>query len=346
MAAVDSQGQPQTVPAGAVLERPVTPARRLRELPAPTLPEDDPVPPLHPSEQLVASAATFERFLTAPLLTVIVDRLRSTPLPRRSRGVPPSLQGQLSHDALMHFWGQTKTLAALKSLAPNSLDANVGQAVDLAIQARLQARYFGNAWVALERRRLISQLHEWLGHEMRRTSSFEVIARETSLRAQWDQLPIHLRLDRADRVDSTEGPQVLLIDYKTGSEANPGGWKADALKQPQLPLYAVLARQLADYQPLGGIAFAHLKAGHPTLSARTAWASHLIDPAPGKRAPRAPDLSWSEQLAAWDFTLRDAATGLQEGCAGAEPARLTGHHAAYRQLLDPDVESDDDEVEA
>lgn len=132
---------------------------------------------------------------------------------------------------------------------------------------------------------------------------------------------------------------MLLIDYKTGTEANPSGWKGDHLKAPQLPLYAVLARQLPDFQPLGGIAFAHLKAGHPALSARTAWAQYLIPPTK-KTNTRAQDLTWPEQLAAWECTLRDAATAIQEGCAGVDPARLTQNHAPYRDLVDPDVNDD------
>lgn len=340
MPAVDSLGQPLTPPAGCALKTQTAPPRRSRALPDPVLPEGDPVPVLRPAEQVAASAGTFERFFVAPLLTVVVDRLSSRPLPRRTRGVPPSVQGRLSHDALMHFWKRHQTSTALRALAPNSFEAAIGEAVDAAIVTGLQARHFGAAWVALERRRLISQLAEWLGHERRRSEPFTVIACEKSLHAEWDRLPIHLRLDRADTVTTPEGPQVLLIDYKTGADANPSGWKGDHLKAPQLPLYAVLARQLPDFQPLGGIAFAHLKAGHPALSARTSWASHLIEPAPGKRPPRAPDMSWAEQLAAWEYTLRDAATAIQEGCAGVDPARLTQSYTPYRDLVDPDIHDD------
>ncbi|WP_029890977.1 PD-(D/E)XK nuclease family protein [Polycyclovorans algicola] len=339
MPAVDSLGQPLTPPAGCDLEPHAAPPRRSRALPDPALPEDDPVPVLRPAEEVAASAGTFERFFVAPLLTVVVDRLSSKPLPRRTRGVPPGVQGRLSHDALMHFWKTHKTSAALHSLAPNSFEAAIGEAVDAAIASGLHARHFGAAWVALERRRLISQLAEWLGHERRRSEPFTVIACEKSLRTEWDTLPIHLRLDRADSVTTADGPQVLLIDYKTGADANPSGWKGDHLKAPQLPLYAVLARQLPDFQPLGGIAFAHLKAGHPALSARTAWAQYLIPPTK-KTNTRTQSLTWPEQLAAWEYTLRDAATAIQEGCAGVDPARLTQNHAPYRDLVDPDVNDD------
>lgn len=343
MPAVDDLGQPLTTPAGCPHAPHAVPDRRRRALPDPVMPEDDPVPVLRPAEQVAASAGTFERFFVAPLLTVVVDRLSSRPLPRRTRGVPPSVQGRLSHEALMHFWQRHQTSAALLALAPNSLASAIGEAVDAAIASGLQARHFGAAWIALERRRLISQLTEWLGHERRRTEPFEVIACEVPLRAQWDALPIHLRLDRADTVTTADGPQVLLIDYKTGADASPSGWKGDHLKAPQLPLYAVLARRLADFQPLGGIAFAHLKAGHPALSARTAWANYLIPPT-RKAQTRAADLTWPEQLAAWDATLRDAATAIQEGCAGVDARRLTGSHAPYRDLVDPDVDEDGEDT--
>lgn len=85
------------------------------------------------------------------------------------------------------------------------MQAAITAAVDAAIASGLQARHFGAAWVTLERRRLVSQLTEWLGHERRRSEPFTVIACEKSLRTEWDTLPIHLRLDRADTVTTAEG---------------------------------------------------------------------------------------------------------------------------------------------
>ena len=119
----------------------------------------------------------------------------------------------------------------------------VGEAVDAAIASGLQARHFGAAWIALERRRLISQLTEWLGHERRRTEPFEVIACEVPLRAQWDALPIHLRLDRADTVTTADGPQVLLIDYKTDRPAPASAEDVDASYLMQMAAYQIVLEQ-------------------------------------------------------------------------------------------------------
>lgn len=316
-------------------DRAAPPAPRRHRLP--TLPDEDPVPAVAAAEAMVASAGLFERMLHAPLLALCVDRLGTQPLPPPPRGLSARLQGTLLHEALAIGWGQLRTSTALQRLDAGSIAALATEAVDAALPALLPPRRFGAAWVALERQRAIDLLCAWFHHEQRRQAPFTVIARELPLEGQLDGLPVRLRLDRADRVDTAQGPQVLLLDYKTGRDAQPRGWDADRLEAPQLPLYAVLAARQPDLQPLGGIGFAHLKEGHPALSARTTWTTRLID------APEhPPDPEWPAVLAAWRHRLGAAAQAFLRGEAGADPTVLTRHLAPYRALL---LDAGDDDGE-
>lgn len=300
------------------------------------LPGIDPVPPVSANEALTASAGTFERVLRLPLLGLVVDRLASTPLPPRPRGLSASVQGNLLHAVLARVWGALGDSDHLRALDDDALLHRIEPLLDEEVAALLPADQYGPALVALERGRVLTLVREWLDHERRRCDRYRVIAREADLEGMLEGLPIRLRLDRADHVESPLGPRVLLLDYKTGREADPRGWRDDSLSSPQLPLYAVLARRHPDYQPLGGIAFAHLKPGHPALSARCEWRSTLIDD-----APPVVDADWPDQLARWQASLSLAARELLGGAAGGDPRQLSPYEAPYAALFGaapPDAE--------
>ncbi len=317
-----------------------TPAVSPMTVPVPAVlpPADDPVPPVSAAEGVVASAALFERHLAAPLLSLCVDRLGASPLDPAPRGLPPWLQGTLIHEALAQAWQSLQTAQTLRQQDDAACVTVATEAVDAVLPLRLPERRFGSIWVALERQRAIDLVAAWLRHERRRDDDFTVIAHELTLEGQVAGLPVKLRLDRADRVRTPFGEQVLLLDYKTGREANPRGWDEDRLAAPQLPLYAVLGEKLPQLQPVGGIGFAHLKEGHPTLSARTAWATRLID-----GVNTAADADWPSVLSGWRTRLELAAQSFLAGDAGADPRVLTHHLAPYAALLADATDPDDGE---
>jgi ATP-dependent helicase/nuclease subunit B len=300
-------------------------------------PAQDPVPPVTAAEALTASAGTFERVLRAPLLGVVVDRLGSTPLPPRPRGLSAAVQGALLHAVLARVWGELESDQGLAADDDEALIRRLQTAVTAEAALLLPPGRYSPSLITLELGRAVALLQQWLRHERRRCDAYTVIARESELTGHLDGLPVRLRLDRADRVETPLGPRVLLIDYKTGRDADPRGWADDRLSSPQLPLYAVLARQQTAYQPLGGIAFAHLKPGHPALSARCDWRSTLID-----AAPLAVDSGWPEQLARWQAQLGIAARELLAGAAGGDVSALNPHEAAYAPLFGVSLDAEDE----
>lgn len=303
---------------------PATPAPS----PAALVAQPDPVPPIAANEAIVASAGTFERLLRAPLLALAVDRLGCDVLPALPYGVSPSLQGSATHAALATLWGDLQTRDHLLASTPDALRELIQRAVRDDLDRRLPVARFGRVWRTLEQGRMEALLAEWLAHEGRRCDPFTVIAREHLLSGQVAGLPVSLRLDRADHVDTVIGARTLLIDYKTGTDADPRGWRSDRLAAPQLPLYAVLARSLDGWPPIGGIAFAHLKPGHPTLSARTEWTQRLIVDTAGSEDPQ-----WQATLDQWQAVLSDAAQRFLAGDGSGQRRDFGRFDAPFLGLL-------------
>lgn len=292
-------------------------------------PASDPVPPLGPAETTVrGDVSLFKHWFASPFVAFCSHRLGVRSLPARRPGLSALVQGQLLHAALADFWGAVQTREALRALDAGSLARQAAAALAPHLARALPEAAYGPALVRLETARLNDLLHQWLQHELRRVHPFTVIAREQALETRLGALPVSLRLDRADRVDTPDGPRILLIDYKTGSDAPVRGWDADRLSEPQLPLYALLAPAALDIPGVDGIAFAHLLDGHPALSARTRWAARLIEDSPLEGD------DWDRALAEWTARLNEAASGFCAGWAGLDRRQLQGQARLYRPYLD------------
>jgi probable DNA repair protein len=326
------------------------PARRLWSLgerlaqrgPHTQLPEHDPVPPVAAAEDVHGDARLFALFAEAPFFAFCTHRLGVQPLPEPARGLSGSVQGTLLHDALNRIWATLGDSAGLAALDAASLDRVIADALRPLLAQRLPEPAFGRGLVRLEAARLHDVLRQWFDHERRRADAFAVIAREQELDAALAGLPLKLRIDRIDRVQTASGPRLLILDYKTGREADPRGWRADALREPQLPLYAVLLRQtaLTEVPQVDGIAFAHLKDGHPALSPLTNWTRRLID---GNQPVSGED--WPQQLAAWRERLETCAREFLAGRADIDLPAIAAR-SFNAALLDLAGESEQDGASA
>jgi RecB family exonuclease len=152
--------------------------------------------------------------------------------------------------------------------------------------------------------------------------------------------PLRLNL-RVDRVDVTDEGEVIL-DYKTGG-AKAAHWDGERPDEPQLPLYAVVARTVRPDIPLTDIAFAQMRAGNEM--AIESFAEKITV---NKTVSKKRDLSFEERLDEWQRVLEDLAQAFHSGAANVDPKSYpeTCKHCAQRILcrLNPaDFDEDLDE---
>lgn len=274
-------------------------------------PEQDPVPPVSPRELpgLGATSALFQLWFESPFFAFCRVRLGIQPLPRVSAGLNAGGQGSLSHAVLEALWSELSERRRLLATDSQALAERVHAEVLRQMPRYMQEADFGRVQCRLELERQADLLTQWMEHERDRVDDFAVAHVEREFRANVAGLPLRLRVDRIDRVQTPEGERWLVIDYKTGADADPRGWKAERLTEPQLPLYASHALTgEAGVPRVDGICFAHVKDGHPALVAATNWRERLRDDKPGRFRT-----DWSGDLARWRALLEQAAQGFLAG---------------------------------
>lgn len=289
-------------------------------------PTQDPVPAVDEAERagLRADAALFKAWFESPFFAFCRYRLGIKALPQPTRGLDPRRQGTAAHGVLQDVWTELQDRAGLVAVADDALSQRLGELLDARLQRVMPAADYGAAQVALERARLLDVLAQWLAHERRRVDDFRIAHLEAEVRPVVGGLPLRLRIDRIDRVQTEHGERWLVLDYKTGRDAHPRGWNAETLQEPQLPLYASHAVGADTGIPqVDGICFAHLKDGHPAFVARTDWRERLIEPSAGRY-----DQTWDTTLAQWRGALEAAAQGFLGGRAELGERALTRSHDA------------------
>lgn len=290
-------------------------------------PAEDPVPAVSADEHagLRPDSALFKAWFESPFFAFCQYRLGVEALPEPAQGLDARVQGTLVHAVLEAFWRELGSSAALAALDELAVQARVSEWLDAQLPRVLPASEYGPATVRLERQRALDVIGDWLRHERRRIDPFVVHATEASAAPNVAGLQLRLRLDRVDRVDTPYGERWLVIDYKTGREAETKGWRSDRLSEPQLPLYASHAATLAVGVPaVNGICFGHLKDGHPALVAQTSWRKKLIDPEHGDFSTE-----WDEQLVQWRLSIEGAARGFLAGEAWVSERVTERSHYAH-----------------
>ncbi len=172
-----------------------------------------------------------------PFRAFASNRLGAEGLETPADGISPMLHGSLVHSVLEYFWQETKTQAALLALDKATLSARVREHVRIAIDEErgLKQR---PAFSQVESDRLFRRVMDYLDLEKTR-ESFEVTAFEKEILPEIEGQPIRLIIDRIDTLPSGE---ELIIDYKTG-KVEPKKWFGDRPEDPQLPLYAISAKE-------------------------------------------------------------------------------------------------------
>lgn len=293
------------------------------------IPDSDPVPAVSAEELtgLRADSGLFRAWFESPFFAFCRYRLGVRGLEQPRRGLDPRTQGNVMHGVLESVWSQLRDSETLAARDAAALAAIVGASLDRLLVQQMPVADYGTVQVSLERERIADIIAQWLAHERRRVDAFTVERLESPVETVVGGLPLRLRIDRIDRISTPHGERWMVLDYKTGREADPRGWNAERMSEPQLPLYASHAVGAATGVPrVDAICFAHLKDGHPALSALSNWREKLIEADTGRIQH-----DWDELLSLWRAGLEQAARGFVAGDAVLYPD--VNARSNYAELL-------------
>lgn len=273
-----------------------------------SLPEADPARPVSPAERqrLRGGTGIFKAFAASPFFAFLKYRLRLDAMPVPVEGLDARIQGQWIHQALDYFWARVKSSDALAALSDVQTRAILEDAVT---RAMTDAVRHGDELQRIEKRRILVLLEEWVAFERARTEPFVVEAREVGGKVDAFGIPLRIQIDRLDRI----GDRRAVLDYKTGS-VSANALNAENLREPQLPLYALLAESVTG-EPVDGVVLAQI---HPRegmmVHMRSNWTANLVDKK--TRNPVDSPEKWEAELSAWRKVLTGYANGFLAGDIG------------------------------
>lgn len=313
-----------------------------RQLLAREFTQEQLAPPLGASEiQLVrGGSGLIKDQACCPFLAFAKYRLGVKMLEPISIGLSALEKGNLIHDTLAAVWQAIETSEKLASLSVDECDEVILSALDQELARFNKARQLQMPvlhW-RQERERIARLIKQWLKLELER-STFKVAEIEQEQQLELAGLPLNLRLDRLDLIESGG----LVIDYKTGT-TNTNNWLPSKLTEPQLPLYAI-ARQSA-VRPITALAFAQINAREiklQGLSESPIAQDGLLSCEQKNRSikgslPRFPE-SWPELISAWQEALESLSRDFQRGrCDVHFIDRLQREYAADLRCLTRDGE--------
>jgi exodeoxyribonuclease-5 len=125
---------------------------------------------------------------------------------------------------------------------------------------------------------------------------------------------------KIDRIDQLEDGRLLVIDYKTGATIDTKNWASERITEPQLPIYAAIAK--TDEGPVAGVVFAKVLMKDP---AWTGLAEHDrmlpkltgLDSKAGRKLFAEADFpDWPSVLAHWSERIYAITKEIKAGDAG------------------------------
>ena len=223
-------------------------------------------------------------------------RLAAEALEEPVEGLDARARGSLLHSLMKELWTLLK--------GSDGLEGDTGPAIEKAATLAVEEAKLEEPFATLERKRLAKLAREWLEVEKER-NPFTVVAMEEKRELSVAGLKLNGRIDRLDKL---AGGGHAVIDYKTG-KPTPNDWLGERPDDPQLPLYALSARE-----DVSAVAFAKLKTGEMRYMgfSRAKGAMPKVKEAE----------NWGTLLAGWKSELEALGSAFAAGEARVDPKRL------------------------
>ena len=253
-------------------------------------------PPLGEGESVVGGTGLFKAQALCPAWAFYRYRLGARPLDEPVEGLDALDRGTLLHQVMERFFfGRRQTELAAMSEAERQVA--MGEAVAAALASFSAERLvpLPPRFAALEQRRLVDLLAQWLAVELARPLPFSVLACEQQAEVVIEGIRVTLK---ADRIDELDDGRRLIVDYKTG-EPNTRGWSGERLSEPQLPIYAT-------HSGASGVTFAKVRVDD---CGYLGWAD-VPDLGAGIEA-----VNWSQVIGQWQSALARVASEIRSGYA-------------------------------
>lgn len=279
---------------------------------------EETIPPVSDDERenLKGGVSIFQNYANEPFYAFACNRLGAREFPEPVIGFDPRIQGTMLHLCLELFWRRVVTQAALKAMTADELGAVMDDCVEKAcvrLLYKLEWRY-GRRMIRLEQARLKGLLLAWMDVEKARIHPFEVVGFERRTEVNVFGVELTITLDRIDNIEVSEGEyKAVLFDYKSGAKFTYTRLNAGNLTEPQLPIYATqVDPKDLDVKSIEGISLAQVNAKKMHIHTRSSFSAKLLGGEPGKNDVCMPG-EWAEQVAAWNTTLEQMATGFLAG---------------------------------
>jgi len=226
-------------------------------------------------------------------------RLHADELEEPAEGLDASKRGRLVHLLMQNVWDELKDSSALKGdLAPVIARAAGAAVKEMAIEGR---------FAELEKQRLARLAHEWFDKVEKQRPPFSVVSTEEKRPIVFSGVTFDARIDRMDKL-STGGHAI--VDYKTGGgNLSAKRWQGERPDEPQLPLYAVSAKE-----EISAVVFAKFRPGDMRFVGLSRDDKAL------PKVPKAKE-GWQPLLRDWKKEAERLGRSFAGGEAGVDPKK-------------------------